>query len=159
MVARPEDFIDDFIDVPMDEGGLIMDRAWDPGVSPKNGRVRTNVPHHAVYNGEGGFDFGRDGHGPTDLALNALEELILCMYIDGNNDRPPDELIYGQVAIREKPFKGYVETTCVCKLAWDLHHKFSETFIAPAPRDGKQIPYSTLRDWTFEQVDRVRAKA
>ena len=59
------------------------------GEGPR-GTVKTNVPHRVKCGSPDGFEFGYEGSGPSDLALNAVEHLIQTLAEEGIIDFPSD---------------------------------------------------------------------
>lgn len=85
--------------------------------------VRVNVPWSVVWHSPTGFGVGYGGSGPSDLALNILQQFL-----------PGEDVVC---------LKG---TKCSTEAA-RLHHQFKDQFIAPMPAEGGRIPEKMIREW------------
>jgi len=94
--------------------------------------VMTNVPHLVVFYSPTGFEFGYDGKGPHDLALNICEWYLMQIEYKGE---------------RTECKKG----DCF-SLAFALHRDFVRDFIEKAPREGTTIPYADLKNWFDDHI-------
>ena len=114
------DFDDVFIDEPMDEF-VIMYRDHT-GIS-------TNVPHLVLHHSDKGYDFGEDGSGAADLALNIVENILRHIGFQGRTMIDT----WSKNAVFEK--------------SWDLHEEFMWTFIVPMPIEGGKFFVNDLICW------------
>tara|TARA_Y100000034_G_C6843039_1_gene381573 strand:- start:213 stop:665 length:453 start_codon:yes stop_codon:yes gene_type:complete len=94
--------------------------------------VETNVPLHAVHHSPEGFNWGYLGSGPSDLAMNIVEEILI---------------INGHKGEKTQMYKGKIfnETSV-------LYHSFCEEFIAKFDKDGGSIPYTDALSWIKKRV-------
>jgi len=98
--------------------------------------VETNVLHLVTHHSPSGFEWGYEGSGPADLALNILEAVLKKMHYHG---RKVD-------CLRGQCFE----------LAWRLHQDFKREFIASMPREGGVIYYPVITVWIN---DHARARS
>lgn len=92
----------------------------------------TNVPHRVVQHSPYGYEWGYAGSGPSDLALNIVEN---CLRELGHKGK------------RVKQFDG----TCYAA-AIQLHQDFKFEFIATLPREGGSIETATVVMWISERL-------
>lgn len=101
---------------------IILDRRPD-------GTAEASIPkvhrHHDTT--EDGIEWGYQGSGPADLALN-----ILARHLPPHETGETIELWDGSRVSRE---------------AWDLHQEFKRQVIAAVPFDGGIIPRDLIRNW------------
>lgn len=111
-------------DLPLSEDlfevGLVCKRADD-------GRPRTNVPHHCIEHSPDGFEFGYEGSGPADLALNLVEAFLQRAGWNGE---------------RQQCWNG----ACF-QLAYALHESLKWDLIAPLDRCGGSVPAERIWQW------------
>lgn len=128
-------YSDRYLDVDLEEGGLIMNRpdTEEDGKPP----VETNVPHLVEQHSPSGFEFGYEGSGPSDLALNATMIVL---------NRVADE--------KEIQLEGSVElqSGSVSRLVWRQYQDFKERFVAPCPREGARVPWEKLKEWALGKL-------
>lgn len=89
--------------------------------------VMTNVTPSIVQHSPAGFEWGYEGSGPADLALNVLAAFV-----------PPAADGWEPVQC----FLGQCSQT-----AWDLHQEFKRDYIATMDRDGGRIDAGIIRLW------------
>jgi hypothetical protein len=118
-------YTDDFIDDVRLTEALVLRRSSD-------GRPQTNVPHLAVAHSPTGFEFGYGGSGPADLALNAVEALLIEIGFQG-------------------PRMNVNDGSCFC-IALTLHQDFKWQFIAKAPREGARFNFSEIKAWVESHI-------
>jgi hypothetical protein len=123
----------DFTDRPVEPGldnkaAYIMHRTAD-------GTVYTNVPHHVVHHSHTGYEWGYSGSGPADLALNMVQDALSRM--DYKDPFPPVDCYQGR---------------CM-SLAWRLHQRFKEAFIAKLPRDGGVFSFQDVAAWIADRPE------
>lgn len=94
-------------------------------VQRKFGKVYTNVPHNCVSHSPTGFEFGFEGSGPADLALNILEAVLKSI---------------GHKGDRHECYAG----SCFA-LAFRMHQDFKRAYIATLDQDqGGIISYEIV---------------
>lgn len=132
------DYSDRYLDVDLEEGGLIMNRpdGEEKGKPP----VETNVPHLVEQHSPSGFEFGYGGSGPADLALN-----VTMIVLNRVADEKGIEL-EGSVDL---------ESGSVSRPVWRSYQEFKSRFVAPCPRDGGRVPWETLREWAEEKLTEI----
>ena len=113
-------FNDFVLDNPITDG-LILQRH---GKFRELGPVQTNIPHLVTFCHPNGYEFGYEGYGSSDLALNVVEILLQRRGYKGD---------------RINLYPG----TCFLKTI-ELFKKFKQDFIVKAPTDGCVIPYAML---------------
>lgn len=130
-LCRRDEFSDGFDDTISFEQALVlkrrpraMEREYE---TPEDGQVVTNVPHLVVHHSPDGYEFGYGGSGPADLALNVCQLYLNMVDYEGQQTRCYD---------------GNCWT-----LAWALHQKFKQEFIASARRMGEVIPFARIDAW------------
>lgn len=102
------------------------------------GHARTNVKWRVKHHSPSGFEFGYEGSGPSDLALNVLEEVLLGL---------------GHKGPRMDCWAG----TCF-EAAWLAHWDFRRAFIANLPREGGVIERKVVEDWLLGWLINYGAK-
>lgn len=121
---------DRFQDIEIEEGPSRFDVKCEripPDRMAEGGRVKVSIPQFVVHHSPAGFEWGYEGSGPADLALN-----ILHMHC------PPG-------ADGKQPVKLYRGWTS--QVAWDLHQKFKREFVAKMPDAGGVILGADVRAW------------
>ncbi len=94
-------------------------------IQRKQGKVYTNVPHTCVSHSPTGYEFGFEGSGPADLALNILEAVLKSKKHHG---------------ARMACYAG----TCFT-LAFRLHQDFKRAHVALLDQDtGGTISYAAV---------------
>lgn len=88
----------------------------------------THIRHHSPD----GFEWGYGGSGPADLALSIL---AYCLPV-GCDGLAPVRLWRGECS----------------QVAYDLHQKFKEAWIAPVPFAGWEFQGSMLDQWIDDQL-------
>lgn len=63
------DFDEHYIDQPMEDGIILIRNNIQPG-------IWTNVPHLCIDHSPTGYEWGYEGSGPADLALNIVENIL-----------------------------------------------------------------------------------
>lgn len=118
-----------YLAIPLQEG-IVLRRGG-------NGQVFTNVERRAVHHSPAGFNFGYSGSGPSDLALNIVETVLIATNYSGC--RMTDRLFNGY-----QPFLQ----------AWRLHQAFKQHFIAglsSQPGDFR-LDFDTVREWIYDHM-------
>lgn len=105
--------------------------------------VETNVPWLVVSGSPYGYEWGYEGSGPSDLALNILVNVLPILGFRAN--QPHERL------------KCY-HNDC-SYLAWRLHQDFKRDFIAKVPYEGGEIALSAILVWLGEekQLETIQA--
>ena len=133
-VDRPEDPqrpYDHHIPLPIDLG-IYLRRIVDP-VST----VATNVRHICERHSPDGFEFGYNGSGPADLALNILQNVLEVEGYQG-------EMVSDD--------RSDIDGDCFV-VALEHYQEFKEQFIATAPRNSYSvIPYKRVIGWLEERI-------
>jgi len=113
---------DVFLNNPPFQREIVMRRL------PAYAMVATNVPHRIVHHSPNGFDFGYNGSGPADLALNIVENILTHQGYQG-------------------PLVNCWKGECF-EAAFLLHQDFKDDFIAPMNQQvGGSIPFYLAWDW------------
>lgn len=99
--------------------------------------IYTNVPHIVIQHSPGGYEFGYQGSGPADLALNICETVLMQMGYSGP---------------RVKCWDGQ----CF-EAAYAMHQDAKRLFIASLPRAGGRIEYTEVAEWVLSQLEQVTA--
>ncbi len=105
----------------------------------KNGEAISNVPRTVVHHSPTGYEWGYEGSGPADLALNILNQAV-----------PPRSDGLDPV----KCFQGEVSVT-----AWLLHHDFKAEVLARIPPEGGKISAGLVQSFLRERAAQVREQA
>ena len=92
-----------------------------------DGEALSNVPRSVIFHSPDGFEWGYNGSGPADLALNIINAFV-----------PPGWDKLDPV----KCYKGEVSFT-----AFILHQEFKREFIEVLPKDGGIIKRFIILDW------------
>ncbi len=103
--------------------GIVLRRA--------GGTVATNIPWRVRKHSPDGFEWGYQGSGPADLALNIIEAVLHY---------------HGYVGERGHCYAG---TYCFGR-AWKHHQAFKREVIAKIPHDGAVIPLAEVEQWIRE---------
>lgn len=93
-----------------------------------DGTIYTNVHHLIRHHSPTGFEFGYPGSGPSDLALNILENMLNARGHNGNRVKTWDE-------------------NGAWDIAWSLHQDFKWEFLVDVPRQGAAIDYAVANAW------------
>ena len=88
----------------------------------------TNVPWICVSHSPDGFEWGYGGSGPSDLALNIIENVLRY-----TGHKEPQS----KCSVRGEAFY----------LTWAIYQDFKREFIATMPNDGGTIPLQRILDW------------
>ena len=107
--------------LPLGITGLVCERR-------PNGRLACNLPQTHKHHSPSGFEFGYNGSGPADLALNVLASIVPV----GSDGLRPVECWDG---------------TKVSATAMILHQEFKATFIARMFGDSDSVPLAKIREW------------
>lgn len=124
---KTTEFEDVFLSGRPLQSGVVLER--------KNQQVFTNVPHRLMHHAAG-YNWGYNGSGPAELALNILENYAYRL---------------------NKPNGGKVscfDGSCT-RLAWNLHQKFKVEFLQNFPKSGGVIPAQKIIDWIDENWDGI----
>jgi len=100
--------------------------------------IETNVPHLVVEHSPTGFEWGYEGNGPADLALNILEAILRKMRYGGGHQGLVD-------CFQGKCFS----------LAFALHQDFKREFIDKIPDEGGVIYYPAIVAWINDHAPSV----
>lgn len=119
-----------YLEEPM-EHGVILRRV--------DGYIATNVPWAVVDHSPDGFEWGYGGSGPSDLALNILENSLKMIGYDGPKT------------------KVWNDSECF-SLSYQLHQQFKRDFIASMPEEGGIIPMNAIKDWILQILLKEREK-
>lgn len=93
----------------------------------EEGHATVNIPQLVMKHSTTGFDWGYDGSGPSDLALNILELALHSIHWNGP---------------REKCWRG----SCYERASiW--HQDFKRKFIAPMDKQGGVISGREVIEW------------
>ena len=152
-------FSDQQIDTtPFTERIVIGRRApQKPRPPGQRGDVATNVPHIVVSHSPDGYEFGYGGSGPSDLALNIVENALR------------ESGLLGELNI--KPYKTNCYRGQAHMAAYLLHQDFKWDFIAgldnldyvtgndatPSLTDH-QIPYDDVIAWLRERLPGIAGR-
>jgi len=128
--------------------GLLAERLPD-------GSLRANVPH--LKHHSSGFDCGYGGSGPADLALSVLHSLLPPVSKEeekAQHDLPISEFY----RVLDDPTRwttemGLRDKVRVNNLAWLLHQKFKEEFIAKMPESGGHISIELIMSWIAKEKE------
>jgi len=101
-------------------------------------RVETNVHHLVTHHSPTGYEWGYEGSGSADLALNILEAILRAMRHDG-------------------PLTECYKGSCF-RLAWQLHQDFKHEFIDKVPHEGGVIHYPAIVAWITDHAPDVLHK-
>jgi hypothetical protein len=100
----------------------------------------TNVPRVVINGSPAGFSWGYGGSGPTDFALNIIENLLIA--------------------------QGYSGATTACwkgrcfLVSYRLRHEFVQTFlVGVSQEEGGVIDTEAVRAWLTEAMNRGPKKA
>lgn len=106
-------------------------RLWrDEGDEP-----HANIEQRIKYHSPSGFEWGYEGSGPADLALNILDRFLPA------SERNGVELV--------KAGDRLVDAR-----AFDLHQPFKRAFIAPMLYDGGIITNAAITQWIDHELAR-----
>lgn len=123
-MSSSKDFYTKYIDMPVEEG-LIFRR--------EGNQIATNMPHLVVQHSLAGYEWGYEGSGPADLALNICELVLRKMGYQGEKIRD----------FRDNEF---------FHMAWKLHQDFKRDFIAGLDREGGEILWSEVVAWVNARI-------
>lgn len=119
LMHNPEDEMDDEVeDVRLSER-LVCRYERD--------KWRTNVRHLVTQHSPDGFSWGYGGSGPSDLALNLAEHVLVRTGYAGER------------------MKCYLSDCFVA--AYLMHHDLKWKFIAPMPDEGGEVAWPVLVEW------------
>lgn len=122
--AGQENEQDGHIAEPLDEF-IILERTKDG--------IRTNVPHLVTHHSPTGFEWGYEGSGPADLALNILEAVLRLLEYKG-----------------ETTNDTWRKQRCF-RWAYQLHQSFKREFVAQIPREGGKVYTNDVISWLNAQ--------
>lgn len=112
--------------IPLQEGIVLTRTAA--------GEIQTNVRRLCVHHSPEGFEFGYSGSGPSDLALNIIENVLI-------------ESGYAGYRMTERLFNGYQPFL----QSWRLHQSFKQHFIAGlsnAPGEYR-LGFELVKAWIY----------
>ncbi len=136
--AQTNDVLDKFLTVPPLAEMLVL-RRHNSGYAGAS-EVWTNVPHYAVQHSPSGYEWGYNGSGPADLALNLAEAVIMIAKLEGG---PRNKCWIGSVSMA----------------AWTIHQDLKRLLLAQAPTHGFEMPFVTLLALVRPMVDEFWAQA
>ena len=115
-----------YLHIPLQQG-IVLQRS-------RSGDIFTNVERLAIHHSPAGFSFGYSGSGPSDLALNIVEGVLIASGYQG-------------LRMTERLFNGYHPFL----QAWRLHQSFKQAFIAPLSQEPGEyrLDYETVRAWIY----------
>jgi hypothetical protein len=115
-------------------------KIWrEHGVRDTSGLVGASIPHTVIWHSPDGFNFGYEGSGAADLALNILNAFVPPgPEIDAENE----EEYMDRDDAPQKCFRG----TC-SRFAARYHQQFKREFIAPMCDPGATISAATVVAW------------
>jgi len=91
----------------------------------------TNVPRSVVHHSPTGHEWGYQGSGPSDLALD-----ILNWFLPPNRQNGKYECWLGKASLK----------------AWQFHHQFKREFLSNMPTSGGIIPKQEILNWINQEV-------
>lgn len=106
------------------------------------GRALVNIERPCVHHSPDGFEWGYPGSGPSDLALNLLELLVL----DLRTQLSPDTCEAWGLNETVELYRG----RCT-RFAWRHHHALKEELVAPLPLEGGTISKGELIVWSLKR--------
>jgi len=125
-----------------------------------------NIPHWFVHHSPSGFEWGYEGSGPADFALN-----ILAIFIGP----PPPAVPAPDEDADDDEWSAWIDYTAQRVALWDgsivhcdvwqLHQPFKNEFVAKLPREGGIIEGSRIIEWlgehgvTIDHAGRVQGEA
>ena len=101
-----------------------------------DGKPYTNVPRSVIWHSPDGFEWGYDGSGPADLALNILNAFLP----PGSDGHKP-----------QMCFKGKCS-----RIAAVLHQDFKRDFIATTPMMGGTIVAAKIMAWVMPAIKNIK---
>lgn len=105
------------------------------------GTAMTNVPWLVSHHSPTGFEFGYNGSGPADLALNVCEWFLRCVFNYSGE----------QVSMHEG---------VAFALSLKLHQRLKEEIISHIPQEsGGVVPFWLLKEWFDKNLALFQAKA
>jgi hypothetical protein len=130
------------------ETGDVILRREPTGLRNSDGtpstRIVTNVAWTHFAGSSGGFEWGYTGSGPTELAINILNQFVPPR-ADGH------EAVQGDAVY----WAGGRQTEC-SRTAACLAHDFRQTFLSNLPPEGAVISGAEIQAWIEARADRVR---
>lgn len=130
-----------FIDgLPMEESGVLLKRMYD-------GSPITNVPWLVIDHSPTGFEWGFDGSGPADLALNILEHALWLLGLASASDtiRPNNE--DDHFPFQKAVFKCF-NGRCMGD-AWKMHQKLKKEIMVNMDVAGGFIPWEWIVEFIY----------
>jgi hypothetical protein len=129
----------DRYDLPFDEttGDVVCLR--DQG----SGRLHFNITRTRVHHSPTGWEWGYEGSGPADFALNIVDAFVDSRYLTGKDIADADDLD-GKKGIE------LWDGTRVPRIVWRTYQLVKRQFLAKLPYEGGTIPGETLRDFLVE---------
>ncbi|HRA64401.1 MAG TPA: DUF6011 domain-containing protein [Caldilinea sp.] len=134
--AQTKDTVDQFLYEPLLAETLVLRRHS----SQRQAEIWTNVPHYAVQHSPSGYEWGYNGSGPADLALNLAEAVIMIAKLEGG---PRNKCWIGSVSMA----------------AWTIHQDLKRLLLAQAPSHGFEMPFITLLALVRPMVEEFWAQA
>jgi len=112
-------------DLPPNSEGFVFQREGDFG-------TKTSVPHLVTHHSPSGFEWGYEGSGPADVALNCVEVILNRLGHNGPKTRC---------------FDGYC-----WEMSFILHQEFKRQFVARLPKPGGMITFAVAEDWVKSKL-------
>jgi hypothetical protein len=104
---------------------LVFRRTFDKRFRGKT--CLTNIPHLIMVHSPDGFEWGYAGSGPSELALNALEAILLEFNYEGERFERDGKEAY--------------------MLTWEAYREFRYAFIEGIPNEGGIIETKDVIEW------------
>lgn len=113
-------------DLPPNLEGFVFQREGDFG-------TKTSVPHLVTHHSPSGFEWGYEGSGPADMALNCVEVILIRLGYKGQ---------------KTKCFDG----SCFA-LAYEIHQDFKREFVSHLPKSGGMIRFDSAESWVKARME------
>jgi hypothetical protein len=100
------------------------------------GNPHTNVPRVLIHHSPDGFEWGYNGSGPADLALNILHELVPA----------------NQVGLLSN-----INGVACSSIMIQLYKEFKNDFISRVPKEGGEIELVEVFKWIESKIRELQA--
>jgi Family of unknown function (DUF6166)/Family of unknown function (DUF6011) len=114
-------------------------------------RLHFNIDQRHKHHSPSGFEWGYNGSGPNDFALNILARFILTPEVPP----PPAK------GCSDEEWNAWLDADTRTTTLWDatvvhadvyaLHNEFCRVFVAQLPKEGGTIPGAAVEDWIAEK--------